>query len=300
MFVRDYLAAQKFYYEVAGFHEAYRQPDNLASFVSNGNSYHDLTLVDLRSHYNKQGPDRPVGLNHIAFELETEVDLVAGYGRAVAAGMTFHCADHDVAHSLYTEDPEGNGVEFYADVMKDWRSNRHGVIIKQKPKYVPGVNSPANTERNYPVDPEILVVKDAMFRSKKCSHVGLIAADFPAMFRYYRDIAGLTPLCGTENSAFAILRGTHSEGDVTLLRKRPGLAPGLHHVGLMVWDESDLDRGAAAAAAAGIAVEQIDHPARRVVAITDPSGIRLQFFVNRDWRPEVIATVDAETALSLL
>ena len=47
LFVGDYLAAQKFYYQVAGLNEAYRQPDNLASFVGNGNSYHDLTLIDV-------------------------------------------------------------------------------------------------------------------------------------------------------------------------------------------------------------------------------------------------------------
>ncbi len=148
LYVGDYLAAQKFYYQVAGFNEAYRQPDNLASFVSNGNSYHDLTLVDVHSHYNSA--HEPPGLNHIAFELETEADLAAGYDRAVAAGLEFHTADHDVAHSLYAHDPDGNGVELYADVVKNWRAVRSGIIIKQKPKYVPGVTSPALTERFYP------------------------------------------------------------------------------------------------------------------------------------------------------
>jgi catechol 2,3-dioxygenase-like lactoylglutathione lyase family enzyme len=35
LFVSDYVEAQKFYYSVAGIHEAYRQPDNMASFMAN-------------------------------------------------------------------------------------------------------------------------------------------------------------------------------------------------------------------------------------------------------------------------
>lgn len=299
LYVNDYLAAQKFYYEVAGFNEAYRQPDNLASFVSNGNSYHDLTLVDVHSHYNSA--HEPPGLNHIAFELETEADLAAGWRRAVAAGHEFRAADHDVAHSLYAADPDGNGVEIYADVVKNWRAVRSGIIIKQKPKYVPGVTSPALTERFYPQNPQIATVPDAMFHSRKCSHVLLVTANFEAMFAYYRDVVGLRAYVGDAHAPYAIMAGTNSVGDVTLMRQRPGLGAGAHHVGLELPSEADLERGAAMAAAAGIAIEHsVDHPARRAVYIRDPSGITLQFHVDRDWRPETVAGMDEATALLLL
>ncbi len=87
------------------------------------------------------------------------------------------------------------------------------------------------------------------------------------------------------------------EGDVTLLRQRDGLEPELHHVGLQVANEADLDQALPKLAARGIAVERhIDHPARRAITIRDSSGIGLQFFVNRAWRPEVIATVSAADA----
>ena len=76
LFVSDYEEAQKFYFSVAGIHEAYRQPDNMASFVTNGNTYHDFGLTDVRSPYAPKG-QKP-GLFHIALELENEVDLVDG------------------------------------------------------------------------------------------------------------------------------------------------------------------------------------------------------------------------------
>jgi catechol 2,3-dioxygenase len=298
--LRDWLEAQQFYYKVAGFHEVYRQPDNKASFVSNGNAYHDLTLADVSSPWNAK--KQPAGLNHIAFELETEVDLVAGYRRALEAGVKFTMTmDHDVAHSVYLNDPDGNAVEIYADVVKDWRSQRHGVVTKAKPKYIPGDTSPPNTEKNYPQNPDIDIVPDAMFQSRKCSHVGIVAGNYPEMFAFYRDSVGLEPYYGDANTSFAILAGTHSMGVVTLLRERSGMQRGMHHVGLEVWDESNLDRGVVAATKAGLQIErQIEHPARRIVCIKDPTGIRLQFYVNRDWRPEVIATVPEEIAPYLL
>jgi catechol 2,3-dioxygenase len=89
-------------------------------------------------------------------------------------------------------------------------------------------------------------------------------------------------------------------GDLTLCRQRPGLEAGFHHVGFEVWDEPDLERSIAGLAARGIEAERvIDHPARRAVTIRDPDGLRLQFFVNRQWTPQTAAAVDAATALYL-
>lgn len=300
LFIGNYERAAEYYVSVVGFREVYRQPDNMASFVSNGNTYHDLGLTDIRSKYAAKG-QKP-GLWHLAFELETEVDLVAGYRRAVASGVKFDLMqDHDVAHSLYQTDPDGLMVEIYADVMKDWRAARHGVIIKEKPEYVPGVSSPPNTERNYPQDPDIDIVKEAIFHPKKVTHVALVAANYEAMFRFYTERVGLSALIGNSRSSLAVLKGTHGNGDMTLYRQRPGLEPGFHHVGFEVWDEADLERSVAALRASGGAVERdINHPARRSVCIKDPDGLRLQFHVERDWRPDRLAGVDEGTALYLL
>ena len=296
LFVSDYVEAQKFYYSVAGIHEAYRQPDNMASFITNGNTYHDFGLTDIHSPYAPKG--QQPGLFHMAFELENEVDLVDGYNRARAAGVSFsHTRDHDVAHSLYLRDPDGNMVEIYADVIREWWTNRHGTIIKKKPDYIPGISSPPTSERNYPVDPEIKVVPEAIFHSQRVTHVALVTKDFERMFDYYTDVIGLQALAGDRRATHAVLRGTVGEGGVTLLRQRAGLEPELHHVGLEVANEANLDQALPKLAARGIAVEgNIDHPARRAITIRDLSGIRLQFFVNRAWQPKVIATVSADDA----
>jgi catechol 2,3-dioxygenase len=300
LFVSDYERASEFYQRVVGFEEVYRQPDNRASFLSNGNTYHDLGLTDVHSKY--AAKDQKPGMWHLAFELETEADLVDGYNRAKAVGVEFaFVMDHDVARSVYKHDPDGNMVEIYADVEKDWRALRHGVIIKEKPKWVPGVTSVPKAERNYPDNPELAVVERALFHPRKITHVALVAEDFEAMFDYYVDIVGLAPLSGARNSATAVLRGTASAGDVTLYRKSAELRPGLHHVGFEVRDEADLQRSIKALPGSGIAVErEVDHPARHSVTIRDPDGLRLQFFVNRDWVPAAIAAAGRDEAPYLL
>ena len=300
MFIGSYERAADYYRDIVGFREVYRQPNNMATFMSNGNSYHDLGLTDIHSRYCQPGqkPD----LFHLAFEVENEVDLVDGYNRAIEAGVTFKSTrDHDVAHSLYFDAPDGLLVEVYADVMDDWRSHRKGIINAEKPDYVPGVTSKPVAEKLYPKDPTFDVIEEAVFHPKKVTHAALVTSEFEALFEFYTHIIGLSPFVGNSESSFAILRGTVGTGDLTLFRHRTGLRPGFHHAGFEVWDEDDLDRSIAALPGHDIAAEQIsDHPARRSVTIIDPDGLRLQFYVNRDWTPDVIETIDDETALHLL
>ena len=300
LFVGNYERAFEFYNAVAGFNEVYRQPDNMASFVSNGNTYHDLGLTDVRSRY--AALDQKPDIWHLAFEVETEADLVHGYRESIDDGLEYSfTADHDAAHSVYLHDPDGNMVEVYADVVRDWWTVRHGVIIKEKPEWVPGVTNPPSKERNYPIDPEIKIVDRAVFHAKRITNIAVVAKDFEGMFRFYRDRVGLKPIVGNDDATYALLNGTSGFGDFALFRQRPGLKPGMHHVGFQVWGEDDLDRSVAALPAKGIMVERdVDHPARRSVSIRDPDGLLLQFHVERDWTPATIATLDAETALYVL
>jgi catechol 2,3-dioxygenase len=300
LFVSNYQRSAKFYTEVVGFEEVYRQPDNQASFLSNGNTYHDLALTDIHSKY--AAKDQKPGIWHLAFELETEAEMVDGYNRARKADVPFSFVmDHDVARSLYQNDPDGNMVEIYADVEKDWRAMRHGDIIKEKPKWIPGVTSVPLTEPMYPDNPELVKLDNSVFHPKKVTHVALVAQKFDEMFDYYIGTVGLTLFAGGRTAEFAVLKGEASQADVTLYRQSAGLQNGLHHVGFEVWSESDLKESLAELKTKGITVErELDHPARHSVMIRDPDGLRLQFFVNRNWSPDALKSLDKEQALYLL
>ena len=300
LFVRDYEKAADFYRDVVGYNEAYRQPDNKASFISNGNTYHDFALTDVTSKYGTE--NQQPGLNHLAFELETELDLVRGYNEAVAAGVRFDFTmDHDVARSVYATDPGGTMVEIYADVDRNWRENRKGIIIKKKPEWIPGVTGKPLAEPRYGPDPQIDRLEAALFHSRKATHVALVTAAYEAMLDYYTAVVGLTLFAGGPDEAYAVLAGSVCDYALTLYRAAPGLSPGLHHVGIEVWDEADLEASVQRAAGQGVAIlSDIDHPARRAVAISDPDGIGLQFFVDRDWSRERLRGLDAGSALALL
>lgn len=301
LFVTDYVKAAEFYTNVLGFEEVYRQPDaNMSSFISNGNTYHDFGLTDIHSRY--AAKDQKPGLYHIAFELETEAALVDGYNRALAAGVKFRAArDQDVARSLYTYDPDHTHIELYADTVADWRSIRHGIIIKKKPEWIPGVTSVPLTDHLYPKGDDLRFIKDAVLHGKKVTHVALVAADYEAMVAYYTQMVGLSVFAGGRNGAYTVLRGTVGMGDITLYRAGAGLTPGFHHVGVEMWAADDLEHAVTAIPARGLRVlGAVDHPARCAVTIEDPDGIPLQLYVNRKWDPSIVNTVSAADALGLL
>ncbi len=296
--VDDVDRSMDFYMEVVGLEEAYRRPKVKAGFLSNGNTHHDIGLVESDG---PLGQGRPAGLNHTAFELETEVELVADYDRAIAAGIEFdRTSDHDIAHAVYGCDADGNQYEVYADVIRDWRQARHGIVTKPKPDWTPG-STPPNGEKNYHRDPEIRRVEDAIFHPLRTTHAVLVLENFERAFETYRTVVGLSPLIGDADSDFAVLGGTVGERDIGLFRARRGRAPGLHHVGLRVWSETDLENSLKRLAEAGHEIEAaFDHPARRGVYIKDPDGIRLQFYVDRDSSAGTLRHCDEETALYLV
>jgi len=295
--VQDVDRSMAFYKTVVGLEEAYVQPKNRAGFLSNGNTHHDIGMVE------SSGPlgfGRKPGLNHTAFELETEVDLVRGYEQAVAEQVTFlRSADHDIAHSVYGKDPDGNLYEIYADVIRDWRAARHGVVTKPKPNWKPGMTRPI-AERNYDPSPSLVRVEGAVFHPRRTASVALVLENFEAGVDYYQRIVGLTLLVGGREAAFAILGGTLGERNVSLFRAGRGQQPGMHHIGYEVWSDADLDASVARLHASGSAPWlEIETPLRRAVYVRDPDGIRLQFFLDRG-KPEADwAACDLEAALLL-
>lgn len=74
-------------------------------------------------HASGTGHNGEAGLFHTAFLYESRRDLAVALLRLHALGATFEGAsDHDVSEAIYLSDPEGNGIEIYADRPRDqWR-----------------------------------------------------------------------------------------------------------------------------------------------------------------------------------
>lgn len=297
LYVGDLERSMAFYIQVAGLEETYRRPPIRAGFVGNGNTHHDVGLVEAEG---PAGRGKRPGLNHLAFELENEVELVDGYRRAVQQAVRFsRTVDHEIARSVYVHDPDGNLNEIYADTTKNWRTERTGLVERPTLGWTPGEPDPS-PEPKYHAKPEIHRVDDAVFHPLRVTHAVIVAADFESVFRHYTELVGLTPIVGASDSSFAVLGGSCAGRDISLFRARPGRPSGLHHVGFLVGDERDLDEAAARLRKAGLEPElQIDHATRRSIFVRDPDGVRVEFYVDRPGPPGDLREIEEGVALFL-
>jgi catechol 2,3-dioxygenase len=278
--VSDVAKTASFYRDVAGLQTVYTRPGIKGYFLSNGNTYHDSAIFDVTG---PRGEGRVNGMHHAAFELETEAELVEDYARIGEYGFEFDWnLSADVAHCCYGHDPEGNRFEVYADVKANWREERSGDIDgpNQNPDWQPGATPPV-TMPCYPVDPEILIVEDAVFHTRRAVHYALIADDYDGLLDIYTKLVGLVPMAGGADHDFTLLAGSVGEASMALFRRQPGWDAGFHHGGFELNGEPAFERALKLCAERGIAIERlIEHGARRAIHIQDPCGNRLQFFVN--------------------
>ncbi|MPS50489.1 VOC family protein [Alcaligenaceae bacterium SAGV3] len=133
LYVSDLEASLSFYERHCGLARVRMESAIGAGFLSNGNTHHDLGLIEISRGQDRHGRDghvqiqstrgRQPGLNHLGWEMENQAALVQAYERMRAAGMAPQALyDHIISHAVYVPDPDGNVHEFYADSMKDWES----------------------------------------------------------------------------------------------------------------------------------------------------------------------------------
>ena len=289
LFVGELDRSCEFYNRICGLEEVRREPGISAGFLSNGNSHHDVGLVQVKEaeatgidgyvQISMSRMTRP-GLNHLGWELENERQLVEAYERYLAAGLDVHrTTDHQISHSVYVFDPEGNLNEFYADAMHDWRS----VFNPDRDDLVSSHWDPLAARRSaepmYPANPRLRVVEGAVFHALRITRAVLVAADLERLRRFYEDIGGLEPAHEDPDGGFVCLRGTSSNCDLVLFAARDGLAPGLHHVSFELDDGTDLDAAAAALPDLGYEIEhRVDAETKRSVFIRDPDGIGVELY----------------------
>ena len=116
--VRDLDHVARFYREAIGLVPQASSPDSLWLGVAGRKL---LQLVD-RPHLRPRDP-ASAGLFHTAFLLPTRADLGRWLIHAAGLGLTLAgAADHLVSEAVYLADPEGNGIEIYADRPRSaWR-----------------------------------------------------------------------------------------------------------------------------------------------------------------------------------
>jgi catechol 2,3-dioxygenase len=118
-----------FYRDILGFEETARY-GNSAVFLSAGGYHHHIALNTWSGEGATPPPHGHTGLYHFAILYPTRKELAHAYKRLVDAGYPLSgTADHGVSEALYLNDPDGNGVELYADrPREDWNVDNDGKV----------------------------------------------------------------------------------------------------------------------------------------------------------------------------
>lgn len=208
---------------------------------------------------------REAGLFHTAFLLPTRADLGAWLRFAAERGVKLDgAADHAVSEAVYLADPEGNGIEIYADKPVDvWPWANGEVQFVNDPLDFAGIAEAASAAWDGAPDGTIV------------GHIHLRVGEIAAARDFYAGVLGLPITASTYPGAhFYGAHGYH------------------HHVGNNIWSsrgagprragttglanvrfgaEGSLDGLAAAAEARGLTVRT----AGRAVELADPWGTKV-------------------------
>jgi catechol 2,3-dioxygenase len=126
--VSDLERAERFYVDVLGFHVTARYGSD-AVFLAAGDNHHDLGLNTWESKGGSPPPPGTTGLFHAAIRVPTRRHLAEMLVRLREAGVRLAGAsDHLVSEALYLSDPDGNGLEIYADRDPSEWPRRNGAI----------------------------------------------------------------------------------------------------------------------------------------------------------------------------
>lgn len=113
--VADIDRALRFYQDILGFELMQRYGED-AVFLSAGGYHHHIGLNTWMSKNAPPAPRNSAGLFHLAILYPNRRDLAQALRWLIDAEYPLDGAsDHGVSEALYLRDPDGNGVELYAD-----------------------------------------------------------------------------------------------------------------------------------------------------------------------------------------
>lgn len=127
--VSDLEKSLEFYRDILGFEVTSWYGDS-AVFLSAGGYHHHIGLNTWAGRGVTPPPPGHSGLFHFAILVPTRLELAQMLKRLMEAGYPISgTADHGVSEAIYLNDPDGIGVELYADRPKDtWKVDNDGMV----------------------------------------------------------------------------------------------------------------------------------------------------------------------------
>ena len=116
--VADEEASKRFYRDVLGFQIAEQDPEHGGVFMTLGDGFHTIDIVQHPTPQEAPRPERgQLGLVHVAFKVASYAALRDAYSHLLTNGVEIlRATDHVCQRSLYFNDPDGNGLEIYFEM----------------------------------------------------------------------------------------------------------------------------------------------------------------------------------------
>jgi catechol 2,3-dioxygenase len=209
---------------------------------------------------------RHAGLFHTAFLLPSRADLARWLAHMIRLGEPLHGAsDHIVSEAIYLADPEGNGIEVYADrPLSHWRDASGEIHMATEALDGRGLLAAGEGDWNgFPVGGIV-------------GHVHLQVGDTAVADGFYRDILGFDIASRYPGASFFGSGGYHHHlaGNIWNSRRaalRPEGTAGLDLVQIIVRDAAIRDAILGRADAAGLSVDL----SGAAPVLRDPWGSRI-------------------------
>ena len=211
-------------------------------------------------------PTGHAGLYHFALLHPSRAELARAARRLAETRTPIQGAsDHGFSEAIYLPDPDGNGIELYADRPRERWPDLEDAIPAGGPRPLDLQGLLALTGGDGPADPGLVV-----------GHLHLHVGDLDEALRFYRDVIGFEPTMVMPSTAFVAAGGYHHHLGLNIWRGRGAGAAPTDAVGLRRWtvvlpDQAEVERVAARVAAAGLEREETDGG----FVVSDPWGIPL-------------------------
>jgi catechol 2,3-dioxygenase len=219
-------------------------------------------------------PPGATGLYHVAWLHPSRAALAETVRRVAAARWPFEGAsDHGVSEALYLSDPDGLGIEIYADRPRElWArpAGGHGVEMVTLPLDLDDLLAQFAGEPAATVSPDTTV-----------GHVHLKVADVPRAAAFYRDALGLEEQAQLPSAAFLAAGGYHHHIGLNSWQSQgaagaPDSAPGLRGIEFELASLDALDELERSVADAEM-TSSLERDADGELTVRDPDGQLLVF-----------------------
>ena len=170
-----------------------------ASLSATGSTPAFLVLTEVRTANPRPHP--ATGLYHLAIRFPTRRDLAQTYLRIVAADYPIDGAsDHGMGESIHLNDPDGNGVELYADRPRSEWPRRNGRLHMHTQAL--DFDSLLATTGGDPIPANVPAQTDI-------GHINLYVADLKEAEKYFHEFLGLDVMARIDNATFLGAGGYH-------------------------------------------------------------------------------------------